>query len=213
MAALEPGVIRPIASIGTIAVIAALLVSGSYELSRDRIEANRQERLLRTLHELIDPSLYDNDLVASRIAVLDSELLGSADPVDVFLARRNGRPVAALFASVAPRGYNGPIRLLVGIHADGTVAGVRVTEHNETPGLGDAIELDRSDWIIAFDGKSLRSPALASWAVATDGGAFEAITGATVTPRAVVRSVRDTLVYFERNRDALFFGQGDAVDE
>jgi electron transport complex protein RnfG len=213
MDASEPGIVRAVVSIGAIAVVAALLVSGSYELSRDRIEENRRERLLRSLNAVIGSIDYDNDLAASRIAVIDTELLGSSEPTDVFVARRNGVPVAALFASVAPRGYNGPIRLLVGIAADGRVTGVRVTDHNETPGLGDSIELVRSDWILGFDGRSLTAPVPADWAVMPDGGVFDSITGATVTPRAVVKGVRDTLTYFDRNRDAIFSAQSEVGDE
>ncbi|HEY5622114.1 MAG TPA: electron transport complex subunit RsxG [Gammaproteobacteria bacterium] len=209
----EPGIVRAIASIGAIAVVAALLVSSSYELSRDRIEENRRERLLRSLDAVIGSIVYDNDLAASRITVIDTELLGSSAPIDVFVARRNGAPVAALFASVAPRGYNGPIRLLVGIATDGHVTGVRVTDHNETPGLGDSIELGRSNWILGFDGRTLTSPTPAGWAVVPDGGVFDSITGATVTPRAVVKSVRDTLTYFDRDRDAIFSARPESGDE
>src|SRR5690606_19926340 len=96
------------------------------------------------------------------------------------------------------------IRLLVGISADGILTGVRVLSHRETPGLGDPIELRKSPWILQFDGKRLDDPPEALWAVEKDGGIFDGLTGATVTPRAVVRAVRNTLLYFERHRDELF---------
>jgi electron transport complex protein RnfG len=209
----DPKILPAVASIAAIATVAALLVTGSYEVSRERIELNRQERLLQSLHEVVDASSYDNDLTASRMSVTDVELLGSAEPVDVFIATRNGQPAAAIFSSVAPRGYTGPISLLVGISADAVVTGVRVTDHRETPGLGDAIDLDKSSWILGFAGTSLSAPELGDWFVEADGGEFDSITGATVTPRAVVKSVRDTLVYFERNREALFSNYAGAIDE
>jgi len=199
-----------------ITVIAAVLVTGSHEISHERIEENRHARLLRTLHQVLNPSSHDNELTRNRRAVRDLELLGSSDPVDVFIATREERPVAALFSSVAPRGYNGRIHLLIGITDDGIVTGVRVTSHNETPGLGDAIEIEKSDWIRGFEGTSLSSPPLDDWAVSRDDGRFDAITGATVTPRAVVNGVKNTLLYFHRHKDELFAeptGSSSLADE
>ena len=213
MGAPDSQTLRALLSISLIAVTAAVLVTGSHEISRERIEENRRERLLRTLHEVLDPASHDNELTSSRRSVLDLELLGSAEPVDVFIATQSGRPVAALFSSIAPRGYNGPIRLLVGVTAEGTVSGVRVTDHNETPGLGDAVDIGKSDWVLGFEGASLTSPPPANWAVEQDNGSFDALTGATVTPRAVVDGVRRTLLYFERNKQELFSEPMEAANE
>jgi electron transport complex protein RnfG len=156
------------------------------------------------VHEVLAPDSYDNDLEASRQLIVARDLLGTREPVEVFVATRIGQPVAALFTSIAPRGYNGPIELLVGVAKDGTVTAVRVTQHRETPGLGDAIERDRSNWIEGFTGRRLDAPVLANWRVCKDGGEFDAITGATVTPRAIVEAVRNTLIYFRDNSDSLF---------
>lgn len=204
MASSKQRTLRAIASVTAIAVSAAVLVTGSYEISYERIEENHQTRLLRTLHQVLDPASHDNELTQNRRAVRDLKLLGSSDPMDVFIATREGRPTAALISSVAPRGYSGPIHLLIGIAADGTVTGVRVTSHSETPGLGDAIEIEKSDWILGFEGTSLSSPPLDDWAVSQDNGLFDAITGATVTPRAVVDGVKNALLYFQRHKDELF---------
>ena len=108
------------------------------------------------------------------------------------------------FDLLAPDGYGGPIQLLVGINYDETVAGVRVVSHRETPGLGDGIDDRRSDWVLGFDGRSLSDPPPKQWAVERDGGLFDQFTGATITPRAVVKAVRDSLVYFSADKDALF---------
>jgi electron transport complex protein RnfG len=191
--------------VGVIAAVAALLVTGSYELSHERIAANEREALLRNLYSVLDPSLRDRDLAPTRLAVTDRELLGVDGPVDVFVvANGAGRPEAVIFVPSAPDGYNAPIRLLVGMTPDGVLTGVRVVSHRETPGLGDAIELRKSNWILQFDGKRIGAPPEAEWAVDKDGGAFDSLTGATVTPRAIVRAVRNTLLYFERHRDELF---------
>jgi len=195
---------RAIVLVAGVAVVAAAIMSGSYEISAERILENQRERLLQALDEVLGSETYDNDLMRDRIFVTDPDLLGSPDPVEVYLASRDGLPVAAIFASVAPRGFNGAIELLIGISATGTVSGVRVTDHRETPGLGDRIEIDKSSWITSFDGRSLSAPPATEWSVTKDGGQFDAFTSATVTPRAVVRAVRDTLIYFQQNEEALF---------
>jgi electron transport complex protein RnfG len=113
-------------------------------------------------------------------------------------------PVADLFAVTARDGYSGPIRILVGIEVDGTISGVRIVEHRETPGLGDRIHQSRSDWVYQFDGRSLLDPVEERWLLEVDGGDFDQITGASVTPRAIIKAIRETLLYFDANRDELF---------
>lgn len=186
------------------AVAGAALVALTHKATEERIEANELEYLLRSLHDVLPEGSYDNALHEDWITVTDAGLLGTPQPVTVYRARRDGRPVAAVLAPVAPGGYNGPIRLLVGILADGTVSGVRVVAHRETPGLGDKIEVERSDWMLEFEGRRLGSPVVERWTVMKDGGEFDSFTGATITPRAVVHAVRDALIYFRAHHEALF---------
>lgn len=190
--------------VAVVAIAAALIVTGSHELSKDRIAANERARVLESLESVLDPHLRGRGLVPTRVPARDPELLGTDEPIDAFVVSENGRPVAAILAPVAPDGYNGPIRLLVGLSAEGAITGVRVLSHSETPGLGDRIELAKSDWILQFDGKSLASPPAEQWAVEKDGGVFDALTGATITPRAVVKALRNALTYFAQHRDELF---------
>jgi electron transport complex protein RnfG len=112
--------------------------------------------------------------------------------------------MAAIFNSIAPNGYSGKIHLLVGVFADGSVAGVRAVKHSETPGLGDAIETQKSDWIFSFNDRSLSSPVPSNWLVKKDGGDFDQFTGATITPRAIVLAVKNTLLYYQQNADSIF---------
>ena len=172
--------------------------------TRDAIAANERAMLLRNLHALLPPERLDNDIASDTLTVEASPLLGTEKPSVVYRARLGGEPVAAVFNSIAPDGYSGRIHLLVGVYVDGSVAGVRVVKHAETPGLGDGIEVRKSPWILGFDGKSLDDPTEAKWKVRRDGGAFDQLTGATITPRAVVRAVRNTLLYYRRNADMIF---------
>lgn len=160
--------------------------------------------MLRSLHAVIPLELHDNDIFTDMIHVTSPELLGTKDPVPVFRARKAGKPMAVAIIPVAPDGYVGPIKLLVAISADGAVLGVRILSHRETPGLGDGIEAKRSDWVLGFNGHSLSNPEGKGWRVRRDGGQFDQFTGATITPRAVVKAVYNALKYFERNRAALF---------
>jgi electron transport complex protein RnfG len=179
------------------------LVALTFEATEEQIVENERQALLRKLHALIPPQEFNNDLLETTRQLPSSESLGTEEPTTAYVARRDGEPVAVVLNPVAPEGYNGAIELLVGIYADGQVAGVRVTKHRETPGLGDAIDESRSDWIQGFEGHALGQPARERWAVTKDDGAFDALTGATITSRAVVKAVKNALLYFETHREEL----------
>jgi len=195
---------RAAAILAGFAVIGALLVAITWQSTEERIAENERAFLLRSLTDVLPEGAYDNAVHDDAITVTDPVLLGTDDPVTVYRARRDGQPVAVVLTPVAPGGYSGPIRLLVGVLEDGTLSGVRVVAHRETPGLGDKIEVERDDWILDFTGRRLGRPPLEQWAVRRDGGVFDQFTGATITARAVVSAVRDALIYFEANRDRLF---------
>lgn len=186
------------------AMAGTALVASTYQHTRKRIARNERLALLRNLQELVPKDRYDNDPVADTIEVTDPQWLGTAKPVTVYRARKAGKPVAVVFAPVAPDGYNGAIRLLVAIDADGTLAGVRVLSEHETPGLGDNIEPSHTNWIFGFTGRSLHNPPDSKWKVKKDGGVFDQFTGATITPRAVVGAVHRALVYFSHHEQRLF---------
>lgn len=189
--------------LGLFSVVGTGLVALTYDSTAERIAENERQSLLRSLHQIIRPESHNNDIYSDVIQVSDP-LLGTKQPVSVYRARQDEQPVAAVIASIAPEGYGGEIKLLVGIHYNGTLAGVRVVSHKETPGLGDAIEAERSDWILGFAGRSLDNPEEKRWKVKKDGGVFDQFTGATITPRAVVQAVYSTLLYYRKNREALF---------
>ena len=186
------------------AIAGTTLVAFTEYSSSDAIAENERRFLLRNLHALLPADRFDNDIASDTLELAPSELLGTDETSLAYRARRNGEPVAVILNSIAPNGYSGRIHLLVGIYVDGSVAGVRVVKHAETPGLGDAIERRKSDWITGFDRKSLSDPESRGWQVKRDGGEFDQLTGATITPRAVVRAVHDSLLYYRQNADKLF---------
>ena len=192
------------AVLATFAVVATLIVSSIFEGTKVTIAENERQQLLRGLNELVPARVYDNDIFSDYIDVLAPELERKGKLIRVYRARRHDNPVAVIMQVSAPDGYGGPIKMLVAVRYDGKLAGVRVISHRETPGLGDAIELNRSDWLLMFTGKSLDNPGEPRWRVAKDGGVFDQFTGATITPRAIVNTVHRTLKYFEANKGLLF---------
>ncbi len=186
------------------AVVGASFVAIIEDSTDEKIADNERRVLLRNLYALLPAEKFNNDIVEDTKQVQASRLLGTDRDSTVYLARLDGEPVAAIFNSVAPNGYNGKIHLLVGLYHDGSLAGVRAVKHQETPGLGDAIEIRKSDWVLGFNGKSLHNPSHEKWAVKRDNGVFEQFTGATITPRAIVAAVKNTLIYYEKTRDSVF---------
>jgi electron transport complex protein RnfG len=186
------------------AVIGTTFVAVTEDTTRTKIEDNERLVLLRNLNALLPAEQLDNDIVRDTTTVSASPLLGTENDTIVYRARLQGKPIAAIFNSIAPNGYSGKINLLVGVYADGSVAGVRAVKHSETPGLGDAIEAQKTDWIFSFTNRSLNSPTPSKWLVKKDGGDFDQFTGATITPRAVVKAVKNTLLYYQQNTDRIF---------
>jgi electron transport complex protein RnfG len=186
------------------ATIGAGIVGLTYDNTIEDIKYNEQQTLLRKLNTILPASDYDNELLKDIILLAPDNLLGITEKSIAYRARKHGQPVAIVVPAIAPNGYNGPIHLLVGIYYDGTLAGVRVVKHRETPGLGDVVEARRSDWILGFSGKSLSNPNTKKWKVKRDGGHFDQFTGATITPRAVVKAVHSALLYFDKHQKQLF---------
>ena len=184
------------------AIACTLAVSLVSELTKDRIKIQEQQHLLTTLHNIIKPSRYDND-IANDCIKLSAPELGSNKVQTAYIARKAGKVVAVAITSIAPHAYNGSIDFIMAINIDGSVSGVRVLKHRETPGLGDKIEIKRSDWITRFTNKRLHSEDDSRWAVAKDNGMFDQFTGATITPRALVAGIKNTLYYFNKNKDSL----------
>ena len=189
-------------AIGLVAV--AIVVVALALLQRQRIERNERAWLLARIEALVPPTSHDNDLYADRILVRAPDMLGSDAPVPIYRARLRGEPVAVVMSPVAPDGYGGPIELLLAIAYDGTLLGVQVLAHHETPGIGDGFEPRRSDWLDSFKRRSLANTAPNRWGIRKDGGDFDEFTGASITPRAIIKAVRRALEYYRANREMLF---------
>jgi electron transport complex protein RnfG len=195
------------ALLGGMALFAsAALVLGDLS-TRDAIAERRAEDLKASLAQVVPVNLHDNDMLADTLSLPD----GQGERL-FYRARLQGRTTAVAFQTIG-YGYSGAIVLVMGVDRDGRVLGVRVISHAETPGLGDRIELTKSEWIRGFDRLSLGDPPPAAWAVKKDGGRFDQFTGATITPRAVVGAVRAGLEFFNAHRDVILADEPTALSE
>ena len=191
----------------TLAIIAAIctaLVAFTYQLTAGRIEANQQAWLERSLQPALSGLFYDSGVTESKVIIAPPHDLPGTEAAIIYRVYAKDEPVAALFVVSARDGYSGPIRILVGVDIEGFVTGVHVLEHRETPGLGDRVESTKSDWVEQFKGRSLADPQAAGWAIKRDGGQFDQLTGASVTPRAIIKAIKHTLLYYDANRDEIF---------
>ena len=186
------------------AIGATSLVVFTEAQTRDKISDNERQTLLLAINALVTSDDYDNDILSDTLLLPATSELATTKPTTVYRARQGNNDIAVVFTSIAPNGYSGKITLLVGVYADGTLAGVRVISHKETPGLGDKIDARKGDWILKFKGLSLNNPTSAYWKVKKDGGDFDQFTGATITPRAVVLAIKSSLLYFNQHQHDLF---------
>lgn len=187
---------RPASILFGFSIIFTFLLVSTYLITRERIEASTQAAQLERINEILPHELYNNILLNDKIML---------EKKAIYRARQHGQPVAVLFEETAPDGYSGEIRLLIAIYADGRLAGVRVVQHRETPGLGDYIELAKSDWILQFTQRSLQNtPQKEQWHVKKDGGIYAYRAGATITPRAVIKAVHHALLFYQQHQAHIF---------
>jgi len=192
-----------------------VLLLGIYSLTAPQIAHEQREAMLKTFNKVLPNTLYNNIPLEDTLMITDKNaltLLGSKEPVTIYRARQNQQPAGVIFQAIARNGYSSHITLLIGVLPNGTVSGVRVLDHRETPGLGDKIEERKDDWILSFNGRTLQvnaqnTPLIADdprWAVKKDGGEFDQFTGATITPRAVIAAVKNALLFVHQRGESLY---------
>ena len=194
-------ILKTISIISLLGLIFAVSLSITFEKSNPLIEQNKIEFKTKLLNEILDGIEYDNDLINSYISIKPNELLKNKIKTNAYLAKKDNILQAVLIESIAPDGYSGDISILTAINSDGEIIGSRIIDHKETPGLGDYIDQKKSTWIFSFNGMSLSNRADPDWRVKKDQGTFDYKAGATITPRAVIKSVKNTLIFYKENRE------------
>ena len=189
------------------ALIGTVALSFIFDITRTPIANSEAEARLALFKQVLPEDTYDNNILKSRVTIAPDALLGNTQPTIANIARLNGVPVGVILEAIAHDGYSGDIKLLIAICVDGSVSGVRVLAHKETPGLGDYIDILKDDWITPFNDESIENTTESFWKVKKDGGKFDYMAGATITPRAVVKAVHKALQYFSHHQTELFASQ------
>jgi len=201
---LSSTMLRAAGLLGLFVVVSVSILVAVNNFTQPKIAEVERQVMLNTLNQVMPTQYYNNNLIEDITWITAPEALGTHRPMPVYRARLNGEPAGLVIETIAPDGYSGNIHILVGVFADGRIAGVRVLSHRETPGLGDKIELRKDNWILNFDGRELTAANAGSWALRRDRGDFEQFTGATITPRAVVNAVKNTLAYVNQEGARLY---------
>jgi len=196
------------------ALVTAVVLATTDSLTKERIAESERKAAQRALLEIIPIERHDNDLLMDVQPIPEKfwSMLGLKQGGEIHIARDQGQPIAAIIPTVTADGYSGNISMIIGVNFDGTIAGVRVVEHKETPGLGDKVDLKKSDWILSFNGASLVNPQASGWDVKKNGGQFDQFTGATITPRAVIYQVAQVLDYFNQDSERLLAEAAQTAD-
>ena len=194
------------------AAITSVAIGWTYLGTKAKIDHEVRRAEARQLLEIFPPDTHDNDIVDDVFEVAaETALLGIRETRQGYRVRQGNKVIGVILPATARDGYSGDIRALIGVRLDGSVAGVRVVAHRETPGLGDKVDLRKSDWILDFNERSLTNPVLGGWNVEKEGGVFDQFTGATVTPRAVILATRRALEYATLNAATLFEIEADSA--
>jgi len=189
-------------SLGVVALATSAALVVANQLTQPAIFAADERDLQASLVEVLPPGFADNNLLKDTLILSGDD----GEPITIYRARKAGEVTGAVFQNSA-RGYGGELIVLIGVDTKGTLLGARVIRHKETPGLGDKIELAKSKWIRDFEGKSLESPPPEKWAVKKDGGVFDQFAGATITPRAVVKAVKEGMTFYAAHRQEILEGK------
>ena len=185
------------------ALLASVLLGVTNCSTEGTIQQRLDEDLKKSLEEVVPVTLYDNDMLQDTVMIPSAEFNIGANETTVYLAKKSGKVSAVCFKLIAPDGYSGAINMIMGVDRDGNILGVRVLSHKETPGLGDKIEVAKSDWILSFSGRSLDNLTPVQWAVKKDGGVFDQFAGATITPRKTVQAIHRGLQLFKAHQAQL----------
>ena len=189
-------IVRLIVVLGLITLVCALLLGVVNQVTAPLIEQNDIKVRNAAMQELIPDATSFDDMGVSMSAE-DVAAAGVTLPAGrsaaaisgVYKAVKDGEELGYCI-QVQPKGFGGAITMIVGIGADGTVAGAKVTAHGETPGLGAKAQTVAA-WIAQYAGQ----PADGQLQVSKDGGTINAITGATISSRAITDGVNTAAQY------------------
>ena len=188
-------------------VLGTAILAFTYNLTHELIAQSEETAKLKLINQIAPQVLYDNDLIKDTVNLPANAQLGTENDTIAYRGRLQGQPSIIVLEAIAPDGYSGKIAMIVAITNAGAISGVRVVTHKETPGLGDYIDIAKNSWIRLFAGASHQRYPEENWKVKKDGGQFDYMTGATISPRAMIKAVHKASQYYAQHRDELFAQQ------
>lgn len=188
-------------------VVGTAALAFTFNITHDKIAASEEAEKLNLIKQIVPQEKFDNQIMQDTLSIAADPLLGNNNATTAYRGRLQGQPSMLVMEAIAPDGYSGKIRFIMALQYDGTISGVRVVKHKETPGLGDYIDAAKSYWIKGFNGISLTNRTDKDWKVKKDGGQFDYMTGATISPRAMIKAVHKASQYYAQHRDELFAQQ------
>ena len=193
------------------ALVGTIMLTVTFQLTKETIEKSEEEEKLRMISQIVPAKTYDNDIMKDTSLLNADPLLGSDELTTIYRGRLKGQPSITVLQAYAPDGYGGRISLIVAVKNNGEISGVRVVSHKETPGLGDYVEYAKNSWINVFNGASLENLKEKDWKVKKDGGKFDYMAGATITPRAVIKAVHKAMQYYDIHQNELYI-KGETIN-
>jgi electron transport complex protein RnfG len=184
-------------------IVGIILLLITKHITSPAIKQAHLKTMKIAFNQVLPAKKYDNIPFKDKKIITDMASFKTNLPITIYRARKNNKPVALIIETIAPDGYSGNIKIMIAIKMDNSISGVRVIQHKETPGLGDKIEINKNHWITKFNGLKLNNN-LSQWKVKKDGGQFDQFTGATITPRAVVKAIKNTLIYVQKHQKELY---------
>ena len=176
--------------------LAATALALVYTITKEPMAHQQRLKKLRAI-KAVQPD-YDNEPDQDFIDLkTDESAEGDGGLTRFYITRKGDTPTGVVFMASAV-GYGGLIDLMVGVNPEGTITGVQVLRHTETPGLGAKITEDT--FIQQFPERNLQNT---NWALKMEGGDIDQISGATISPQAVVKALNQGLTFFSDNRDKI----------
>ncbi|MBF0371577.1 MAG: RnfABCDGE type electron transport complex subunit G [Magnetococcales bacterium] len=185
-------------SLMVVGMVATAILAATEAVTREPIAEAKRQEILRALRQVL-PEGFDNEPDRDIVEFSDSLLNRKLKPVVFYRARKAGSDLGAAYVVTAPDGYSGNIDIMMAVAPGGTVTGIQIVAHAETPGLGDKAVI--TDWPDSFKGTTKDN---VKWGVKKDGGDFDQFAGATITPRAIVHAVKKGLDFFLANESRIF---------
>ena len=178
-----------------ICIVAGISLAKVYDITKEPIAEQRRIARMRAVKAVLPP--HDNEPDQNTVRIPWEKEKGKEENILIYKGLQNDQ-VTGLAFEMANMGFGGELRIMIGLHLNGTIQGIEITKMAETPGLG--AKVTEPKFKQQFQGKSLHN---CRFNLKKDGGDLDQVTGATISPRAVVQAVSNGLELYEQGKDKI----------